>query len=1012
MGPLIALARGGRSSHRSSTPCDHSMCFIIYITSTVALLLAKSSPTTATTINGNNYKGYYTNSIRTALVTTPTLLTTASPNSPLHINVTLPHTGAEHTLVLHPSTDRFLAKHAILEYHRKNRRERRAVGGGKDLRLGVKECHYHGWVHGQEGRSSVAVSTCRGMNGFIHTEEERYLIEPIHHDLSAEINVEHPHLVYKRSAVLNNTKRKKRKRKHHSRNCGTREPKRLTELEWKTEFGKFNVQAKRNKANRLRNATFSYHEKPHKRKHKKFKKPNRNTRSISKPRYVEALLVADNTMVDFHGEEEEVEMYLLTIMNMVSLLYLDPSIGNLIRITVVKIVLVEDPHAQPPLNVTTNADVTLRNFCRWQRALNPGNDSHPHHHDVAILLTRQDICARHDTPCNTLGVAHVGGMCNRDRSCSVNEDNGITLAHTIAHEMGHNFGMYHDTDKIGCKGKEGNRLHIMTPSFEADTVEVTWSRCSRRDLTNFLDKGMGECLQDEPNIDEEYSYPSLPPGAMYDAERQCRLQFGADTQVCTPPNEICSRLWCLVNGTCTTQLRPAAPGTRCGVHKWCQDHKCVPMMEPPLAIDGGWGDWSSWTPCSRSCGAGVSMMTRDCDHPSPKAGGRFCVGERRRYKICNTDACPADEPSFRAVQCSRYNNETYEGKKWTWLSYFDSNEPCELYCTDANDTVIVPWGEHATDGTSCNVGTRDVCISGICRKVGCDWQVDSKANEDICGVCEGDGSTCDTIRGVYTKQGLGAAYREMIYIPAWSRNILLQEKDYAENYISIGSGTTKRFYLNGKRHITIPGEYIVAGTQALYDRDNDMEKILIPGPIRESIIVYVVFKGKAYNPGITYQYTIAKRVSANQVRYIWKLDDWSQCSSTCGGGVQQRIVLCMEVPLAISTGSNNSTNTTIVSKTLLNGMSTVVDEAVCPQDKKPDKMMRACNEENCPSNWWIGPWQSCSVTCASKGTKPHRRRSVMCVDGQEMALPDRYCDIATRPNEHQPCKPLPDCIEQ
>lgn len=39
----------------------------------------------------------------------------------------------------------------------------------------------------------------------------------------------------------------------------------------------------------------------------------------------------------------------------------------------------------------------------------------------------------------TLGVANVGGMCRPDRSCSVNEDNGITLAHTITHELGHKY---------------------------------------------------------------------------------------------------------------------------------------------------------------------------------------------------------------------------------------------------------------------------------------------------------------------------------------------------------------------------------------------------------------------------------------------------------------------------------------------------------------------------------------------------------------------------------------------
>lgn len=69
--------------------------------------------------------------------------------------------------------------------------------------------------------------------------------------------------------------------------------------------------------------------------------------------------------------------------------------------------------------------------------LNPGDDSHPNHHDVAILVTREDICSKANTPCSTLGVAHVGGMCQPDRSCSVNEDNGITLAHTITHELGH-----------------------------------------------------------------------------------------------------------------------------------------------------------------------------------------------------------------------------------------------------------------------------------------------------------------------------------------------------------------------------------------------------------------------------------------------------------------------------------------------------------------------------------------------------------------------------------------------
>lgn len=44
----------------------------------------------------------------------------------------------------------------------------------------------------------------------------------------------------------------------------------------------------------------------------------RGKRSISKQQYVEALLVADASMVEYH-QDGDVETYLLTIMNMVTL---------------------------------------------------------------------------------------------------------------------------------------------------------------------------------------------------------------------------------------------------------------------------------------------------------------------------------------------------------------------------------------------------------------------------------------------------------------------------------------------------------------------------------------------------------------------------------------------------------------------------------------------------------------------------------------------------------------------
>jgi len=37
------------------------------------------------------------------------------------------------------------------------------------------------------------------------------------------------------------------------------------------------------------------------------------------------------------------------------------------------------------------------------------------------------------------GFAPMEGMCNRVRSCTVNEDTGLSTAFTIAHEVGHKY---------------------------------------------------------------------------------------------------------------------------------------------------------------------------------------------------------------------------------------------------------------------------------------------------------------------------------------------------------------------------------------------------------------------------------------------------------------------------------------------------------------------------------------------------------------------------------------------
>ncbi|XP_030832884.1 A disintegrin and metalloproteinase with thrombospondin motifs 7-like, partial [Strongylocentrotus purpuratus] len=261
-----------------------------------------------------------------------------------------------------------------------------------------RHCSYHGVVRGH-ANSQVAVNVCRGLRGLISLgEEEDFFIEPVNASTYDKESNDGSHIIYK--PLLNRGKTNSTPNDAFCSDTGT----------W-------------------------HHDDP------ASKRAGRRVRkSVSMERTVETLVVVDQSMIEYH-KDEDIETYVLTIMNLVAKFYRDPSIGNLVNIALVRLILLEDQ--QDDLEISNNADDTLNSFCAWQDTLNPEGDEQHNHHDNAILLTRKDLCRGSDI-CFTLGLAHVSGMCNRKRSCSINEDNGLAVGFTVAHEMGHNFGMQHD----------------------------------------------------------------------------------------------------------------------------------------------------------------------------------------------------------------------------------------------------------------------------------------------------------------------------------------------------------------------------------------------------------------------------------------------------------------------------------------------------------------------------------------------------------------------------------------
>ncbi|XP_012576643.1 PREDICTED: A disintegrin and metalloproteinase with thrombospondin motifs 13 [Condylura cristata] len=135
------------------------------------------------------------------------------------------------------------------------------------------------------------------------------------------------------------------------------------------------------------------------------------------------------------------------------------------------------------------------------------------------------------------------------------------------------------------------------------------------------------------------------PGLYYGADEQCRVAFGPSAVACSFASrhlDMCQALSCHTDpgdqSGCSRLPIPLLDGTECGVDKWCFRGRCRPLagLPPVGAVHGLWSSWGHPSPCSRSCGGGVVTRRRRCDNPRPAFGGRACVGADLQAEMCHT----------------------------------------------------------------------------------------------------------------------------------------------------------------------------------------------------------------------------------------------------------------------------------------------------------------------------------------------------------------------------------------
>ena len=230
----------------------------------------------------------------------------------------------------------------------------------------LRQCFYSGEVNA-DPRSFAALSLCAGLRGiFAHNGTEYFISLSGSGDTpAAGINFAQTHVIRRRT------------RAHFSdggavaSRCGVAAPAAANSINLSSDSLQKYKYMKDSEMGGLTETAM--------------KTLGRSKRFASVPRFVEVLVVADDSMVKFHGDD--LKHYLLTLMSVAARLYKHSSILNSINIVVVGFMVINEADKGP--KVSSNAALTLRNFCSWQKKLNKHNDKHPDYWDTAILFTKQ-----------------------------------------------------------------------------------------------------------------------------------------------------------------------------------------------------------------------------------------------------------------------------------------------------------------------------------------------------------------------------------------------------------------------------------------------------------------------------------------------------------------------------------------------------------------------------------------------------------------------------------------------
>ncbi|XP_070531950.1 uncharacterized protein [Ptychodera flava] len=724
-------------------------------------------------------------------------------------------------------------------------------------------------------------------------------------------------------------------------------------------------------------------------------------------KYVEVLVVADETVKQEYGEDTE--FYLLSMLNQVAGLYKDKTLGADIKLHIRKIRILEE--ALPNLEITDNIETSLQQFCAWQRGENA---------DISVLISRRDMAfgGHSDVTGNSFD---IGTACDENRRCSIAEDHGPNgLVFTVAHEIAHLLGVYHDGLMNGCED-DG---FVMSSSDSGGKEAFKWSECSRNNILDWLKSESSSCLDNVPPAPNKYFLSKIPlPGNYFDADFQCRSIHDDETatvaQSIKDSEDICGELSCDYNGFFAVSNNiPPLDGTSCGHEKACITGWCMDLASK---FDCGGGDCppsyitGAWTTCSTQCvqnrqvlcaevhddGSTVLLDSSDCLGLQPVADQRCCcltgdcsavanLGERYQWVASTWGSCSATCGSAvqtRIVTCY----DTVGGQPTDIESLCDSNlrpdttQQCSLQnCPSTSSSYLWLLGSYGACSVTCGGGTQS-------RGLACyDSALNTLVNNDVCTANLGpapstEPRSCNTdaCPSTVTYQYVAGTFGDCSVTcgdGVQSRSVTCETVSGnsvvdSSNCISAGLTplpTTQLCNL-GSCPVTTTYEYYIgpyAACTVTCGNGIQFREVYCRavGTTSEVADTFCIQQGLE-KPG-NIQACSLPACPTTITTYEFTIDNWSTCSVTCGDGIQTRSVTCNSIPDNISVDDSNCINAGLTQPSTT----------------------QLCNLGNCPVTityeYYTGLFGACSVTCGNG----FQFREVYCrAVGTTTEVADTFC---------------------